>query len=187
MVISAAVGQGALALMYDFDIKTNVSGGRAIVDKLSKLPTKLQEKAGKVAARKAMGIVRRAAQSASKALDDPNSSERIWKNVYLQQSRRGSKAVGGVMMRVGILGGARQYGNTKANIRKGRAGQSYQTGGSKSNPGGDTWYWRLVELGTEKVPARPFLRPALENNAHAVTSTLITELSKNIDQLAAGR
>jgi HK97 gp10 family phage protein len=27
----------------------------------------------------------------------------------------------------------------------------------------DAWYWRLVEFGTAKLPARPFMRPAFES------------------------
>ncbi len=38
----------------------------------------------------------------------------------------------------GVMGGAGQYANTKANVRKGRAGKSYNTAGDKGNPGGDT-------------------------------------------------
>jgi HK97 gp10 family phage protein len=29
-------------------------------------------------------------------------------------------------------------------------------------PGGDAWYGKLVELGTEKMPAKPYLRPAFD-------------------------
>jgi HK97 gp10 family phage protein len=33
----------------------------------------------------------------------------------------------------------------------------------------NAWYWRFVEFGTERLPARPFLRPAFEKlKLHAV-------------------
>jgi HK97 gp10 family phage protein len=155
------------------DSQFRLIGADQLMDKLKKLTPKLQEAAGKRAARKAMAIVRKAAQVAAKGLDDPESPERIWKNVYLQQSRRGSKAIGGVMMRVGITGGARTpYGKDPK---------------ADAQPGGDTRHWRFIELGTEHEPAHPFLRPALENNVSSVTSTLISELSTELDRLVVAR
>ncbi len=138
---------------------------------MSKFADKLQEAAGKKSARKAMAIVRKAAQAKANTFDDPETPESIKRNVYLQQSRRGSKAIGGVYMRVGILGGAN---------RKNAAAAA-------GNPGGATWYWRFKELGTENEPADPFLLPALMNNAASVQSTLVTELNNEIDKLAAGK
>jgi HK97 gp10 family phage protein len=177
--------------MNDFQFR--LEGADGLLARLKKFPDKLQQAAGRKSARKAMAIVRKAAQVAAKALDDRESSERIWKNVYLQQSRRQSKTVGGVVMRVGIRGGAKQYVFNFRNVKKGRIDQSganaksYFVGGDHGNPGGDTWYWRHVELGTEKMPARPFLRQSFENNVSAVTSTLITELNREIDQISQER
>ncbi len=149
------------------DLIFRLTGADKIIDKLSKLPDKLQEAAGKRSARRAMAIVRKAAQEAAQRMDDPETPENIRRNVYLQQSRRGSKRIGGVLMRVGILGGASEK----------------QAAAAKSNPGGATWYWRFKELGTENEPAEPFLRPALENNVAAVTDKLITELNSELDKL----
>lgn len=129
------------------DVQFELHGVNEIVAKLSTFSPKLQQAAGRKSARRAMAVVRAAARDAVRQHDDPESFERIWKNVYIQQSRRQSAAVGGVVMRVGVLGGARQYAKTKANVRKGRAGKSYKTGGDKGNPGGDTWYWRMLEFG----------------------------------------
>lgn len=169
------------------ELQFEIHGAHQIIDRLSKITPKLQQATGRRSARRAMAIVRAAARSRVKALDDPGSPERIWKNVYLQQSRRQSAAVGGVVMRVGILGGARNYGNTKANRRAGKVGQSYATGGDKGNPGGDTWYWRFLELGTRKMDPRPFLLPALAENAQAVMNTLTSEMNDELDKLAAER
>ncbi|WP_374987639.1 HK97-gp10 family putative phage morphogenesis protein, partial [Klebsiella pneumoniae] len=76
-------------------------------------------------------------------------------------SSKAFRRTGDPTFRVGVMGGARQYANTKANVRKGRAGKSYNTAGDKGNPGGDTWYWRFLEFGTEHAAARPIIRPAL--------------------------
>lgn len=55
-------------------------------------------------------------------------------------------------------------------------------GKGKDNPGGDTWYWRLVEFGTEKTGAKPFMRPALANHTDKATNVFLTEYSKSIDR-----
>lgn len=141
-----------------------IEGADEIIKKLRALPPKLQDAAGKRSARRAMSIVRAAARAGIARLDDPTTSENISRNVYLQQSRRQSARVGGVVMRVGILGGARK-------------------GGGGGGPGGDTYYWRFIELGTEKKAARPFLRPALETNYERVAATLIDELNHELDAL----
>lgn len=42
------------------------------------------------------------------------------------------------------------------------------------------WRWRFIELGTVKMPAHPFLRPALDQNASKVLDVLRDELVKGI-------
>jgi HK97 gp10 family phage protein len=39
-------------------------------------------------------------------------------------------------------------------------------------PGKAEWYGKLVELGTEKMPAQPFLRPALDAKAQEATEAV---------------
>ena len=148
------------------DLTFKITGADQLINKMSKFADKLQEAASRRAARKAMAIVRRAAQAAAQQFDDPETRESVKRNVYLQSSRRGGKAIGGVLMKVGILGGASLRGS------------------SEGNPGGITWYWRFKELGNENEPARPFLLPALMNNVSAVQSTLVTEMNREIDKLA---
>ncbi|HEL8103645.1 TPA: hypothetical protein U0A68_004974, partial [Escherichia coli] len=56
------------------------------------------------------------------------------------------------------------------------------TGAGKGNPGGDTWYWRFLEFGTEHVAARPFMRPAMNGADAEVVSTFARELEKAVDR-----
>lgn len=42
------------------------------------------------------------------------------------------------------------------------------------------WRWRFIELGTVKMAAHPFLRPALDQNAQHVLDLLRDELVKGI-------
>ena len=140
---------------------------------------KKQKNAATRSARKAMAVVRKAAIANAKALDDSNSPERIWKNIQVKASKTKQ---GFVLMKVGVRGGAMSYANTRANVRSGRAGQTYATAGSSGNPGGDTWHWRLLETGTSKMAARPFMRPALNNNLDTVQDGFVTDYKDQLDK-----
>jgi HK97 gp10 family phage protein len=75
---------------------------------------------------------------------------------------------------VGVLGGASAtYGNTKANRRKGIVGQKFATGGN-------AYYWRFLEFGTQKMKARPFLRPAFDTTQDQVISAVVNGLNRAI-------
>lgn len=167
----------------NYDIIVGLPDTKPIVDKLSRLPDKVQKKVAKGATRKAMTVVRKAAIANAQSFDNTLTPEMVWKNVVVQEATRSSKRVGGVVMRVGVRGGAKQYANTKENVRKGRVGQSYKTLGDKTNPGGDTWYWRFLEFGTARTRARPFLRKAFSENLQRVTDITTTELEKGIDKV----
>lgn len=140
---------------------------------------KKQKNAATRSARKAMAPVRKAAIANAKAIDDPNTAERIWKNIAVKASKTNQ---GMVLMRVGVRGGAMSYASTRENVRSGRAGQQYATAGSKENPGGDTWYWRFYELGTAHQAAKPFLRPALNNNIDTVQNQFVDDYKDQLDK-----
>ena len=138
-----------------------------------------QKNAATRSARKAMAVVRKAAIANAKALDDSKSPERIWKNIQVKASKTKQ---GFVLMKVGVRGGAMSYANTTANRRQNRVGQTYATAGSSGNPGGDTWYWRFTEVGRSGQPARPFLRPALNNNIDSVQDGFVTDYKDQLDK-----
>jgi HK97 gp10 family phage protein len=92
----------------------------------------------------------------------------------------GSKKTKGdeIGMRVGVKGGAKQYANNAKNRRDGKAGKQYETGGN-------VFYWRFLEFGTQNMPAQPFMRPALAENVSKVTVTFVSELDKAIDKIVS--
>lgn len=159
-----------------------LNGIESLLGKLDAVKQETKYKGGRAALRKAAQIVRDAARQNAAAIDDPTTSEQISKNIVERWNGRLFKSSGDLGFRVGVLGGARQYANTGENRRKGRVGAEYKTDGDKSNPGGDTFYWRFVEFGTEKSPARPFMRPAMEQNISAATDAFIAEYEKAIDR-----
>lgn len=150
--------------------------------KLRTIPVDLEKKGFRSAMRKAAGVVKDAAADNAQQLDDPQTSESIRKNLFVKFSPRAYRENRDIKFRVGILGGAKNYANTRDNVRKGRAGKQFATGGDKGNPGGDTWYWRLLEFGTSKMRARPFMRRALMENQAKVMDVAQDELSKAIDK-----
>ncbi|MBD1553632.1 HK97-gp10 family putative phage morphogenesis protein [Pseudomonas typographi] len=153
-----------------------MQGVEGVVGKMRGLAPKLQRSGLKKSARRAMSIVRDAARAKAKAIDDPATAEKIWKNIAVQESPKDSKREGGVVMRVGVMGGAQNLS------LGGIAGKKTL----KDNPGGDTWYWRFIEFGTEHSRAEPFMRPALSENIDPVTERFATELSTEIDAALRG-
>jgi len=166
--------------------EATLKGLGPVMSKLLGLPVDLRKKALQAATRKGATVVRNAAKSLAASFDDPKTKERVADNVVVQIATRYNRRTGDMMMRVGVLGGARQYGNTKENVRKGRVGKTFKTAGDKGNPGGDTWYWRFKEFGVPAhgIAAKPFLLPALEQNVDKATAIIASELNKAIDRYA---
>lgn len=145
------------------------------MEKLAQIPIALRSKAGRSAAGKAMAIVKKAAIANASRIDDEATANRISKNVAQQFVTRYQRQTGDLKVRVGILGGARDL-SAHGEIRTNRT--------PSANPGGDTFYWRFLEFGTEKMRARPFMLPALEDNADRVMERFAIELEKAIDRIA---
>ena len=67
--------------------------------------------------------------------------------------------------------------------RKGRTKDAKAAKAGTGKLGKDAYYARFVEFGTVKVPARPFMRPALENNTQAATDAIAARLAARIDKV----
>lgn len=152
-------------------ITTTIAGADEIVRKLRAVPLRVGRNAMRRALRKGANVIRDAARSNAKALDDNLTREAIWKNITTQgMGARRQRQIGGVGMRVGVLGGAK-------------------SGSNSNNPGGDTFYWRFLEFGTSEMPARPFMRQAMASQAEKALSTTVdamqTEMDKELTKLGA--
>lgn len=110
---------------------------------------------------KAMRPVRDSARANARGIDDPETASVIWKKIVTQYRSRLSKG-DQVTVSVGVQGGAKPVKGDK-----------------------DTGHWRLVEFGTEKMPAQPFMRPALESNVSKVADGFISSLDPAIDKIIA--
>jgi len=152
------------------DIQVDVRGLDEIERKLRLLPDRLGNNAMRRALRKGANIVRDAARKNAQKIDDLKTREQIYKNIAVYGGgRRREKEVGGVMMRVGVRGGARP------------------TRGDIAAPGGNTTHWRFIEFGTSEASAKPFMRPAMNSTAsqvfNAVAESATKELDKELDKL----
>lgn len=140
----------------------NIKGADEIIKKLERLANEGKLKASRAALLQSANVVKKSAVTKAKAIDDPATANDISKNISVQFDRRSFRRSGDVKYRIGVAGGAKEGGN----------------GGR----GGDTFYWRFHEFGTRHMPARPFLRPAIDENKEAAVDKFAEVMKKQIDK-----
>ncbi len=145
-------------------VEFNIEGLDEVQEKLKRLANpRLMKNAARRSMRKAMAIVRDAARANAKGLDDPKTTEKIWKNIAIAAGK--TRNPNEVVMRVGVRGGA-----------------SFSNPNPPNTPGGDTRHWRFIEFPSVNNPGTPFMRPALQNNIQAVTNSFAENFNKEIDK-----
>jgi len=145
-------------------VEFNIEGLESVQEKLKRLGNpRLMKNAARRSARKAMAIVRDAARANAKALDDPQTAEKIWKNIAIAAGK--TRNPNEVVMRVGVRGGA-----------------SFSNPNPPKTSGGDTRHWRFIEFPSVNNPGTPFMRPALQNNIQPVTNSFAENFNKEIDK-----
>lgn len=149
-------------------VEFKIEGLDGVLRKMRELSPKLQKKGLVSAMRKGANIVRDDARARAKQFDDPSTPRPIWKEIVTRNNSRRGRKEGGVVMQVGVRGGARNPG--------GSANASNDNASS-------VWYWRFLEFGTSKMQAQPFMRPALESKAEAATDAIVTELNRQLDEV----
>ena len=151
-------------------VELNIEGMDQFKRKIEQLsnPKKVKQIARK-AGRQAMNLVRDAARANAKAIDDPETAEKIHKNIVTQGGK--SRNSNEIKIRVGVKGGA---------------GQNQHSVSTAGLSGGDTRHFRFIEFGTSKIPATPFLRPALANNINQVTSKFVQVFNAEITKALSG-
>lgn len=149
-------------------VELKVQGMDQIKRKLDQLsnPKKAKQIARK-AGRQAMNLVRDAARSNAKAIDDPETREKIYKNIVTQGGK--SRNSNEIVIRVGVKGGAAMNKNSNRAALSGLSG-------------GNTTYWRMLEYGNSHQPAIPFMRPALSQNINQVTAKFVEIFNTEIDK-----
>lgn len=145
-------------------VEFNIEGLEPVQEKFKRLGNpRLMKNAARRSMRKAMAIVRDAARNNAKGIDDPETAEKIWKNIAIAAGK--TRNPNEVVMRVGVRGGA-----------------SFSNPNPPSTSGGDTRHWRWIEFGSVHNPPVPFMRPALQNNIQAVMSSFAHNFNAEIDK-----
>ena len=153
--------------MSQFELK----GMDELRRKLADLRGDSAQKAFKSAAGAGAKVIRQAAIANARTVDDSLSPEMIAANIVQRPTPKRYQRNGDVSVRVGVLGGA------KAPTGNG----SIRTAGKKPLPGGDTYYWRFLEFGTQKMAAKPFMRPAMDKGQE-VFDAFAAQLTKRVDK-----
>ena len=145
-------------------IEFSLIGLDSLLGKLDAVKYETKRKGGRAALRKAAVVVAEKAKARARLLDDAETGRAIADNIALRWNGRLFKRTGDLGFRVGVLHGAvlKDGGDLSANS--------------------PTPHWRLLEFGTEKMPAQPFMRPALEENISEATAVFVTEYEKAIDR-----
>jgi HK97 gp10 family phage protein len=141
-----------------------LEGAEELSLKLKGLIDDIKFKGGRFALRKAGQVLESAVVSEMMRFDREQTREQIFRNVKLRFSPKRFQSSGDIMFRLGILGGAA----SKAS--------------NESNPGGDTYYWRFLEFGTERVVGRRPMTRAVMGKESEIKQTFIREYNKALDR-----
>lgn len=157
--------------------KTSVQlqGLDGLLDALKALPKEIGAKGGgpaRVALAKATRIIRDQAIA-----NAPRDTGLLQENIIMHRDRKPHLAGAAEHYSVGVRRKSRRYANTKRNKGKGRVGKTYFVDGT-------AYYWMFLEFGTEKMAARPFMRPAFESRKEEAMATIVTELRAGLDRAA---
>lgn len=114
------------------------------------LPQKLQREIVVPAAKEAMDVVLKAAKANWDRIDDPSTFPDISKNVAMIEDKKFFENTGSTKISVGI--------------RKRKRGAA----------GGNTFYWKHLELGTRHIRAYAPMRRALNENTQAVLQEFLS-------------
>lgn len=144
-----------------------LKGVEELNKKLESVAYDVKYRGGRFALRKAAQFVRDQAKQNAEGLNDPKTGRKISDNIAERWNGRLFKRTGDLGFRVGVLQGA-------VLPKKGET--------PNESAGGPTPHWRLLEFGTEKMRAHPFMRRALESNIQRATDVFMTEYSKALDR-----
>lgn len=141
---------------------SEITGLEPVLARLKALGGKAMLRAVRSGLTKSARIPRDAARRKAKGFDDPSSPSNIAKNITSRYDGKASKRELGVVVKIGVAGGAKPKKGNK-----------------------DTGHWRLKEFGTSNMPAEPFMRPALAENAEKIIGSFAADLDASITKIAS--
>ena len=146
-----------------FDVK--VDGVAELREKMKGLPYAVQKQVIQPAVRYGANTIAEQARAIVRNIDDPTTGRQIARNIVVKYRSKLSKRYQGVVYSIGV-----EY-------PRGRM--------PKGNPddGVNTPHFHLLELGTEKMRARPFLVPAAVMRAQDVSQAIAERAAKRLEKL----
>lgn len=148
-------------------VEVKLEGLGSLLGKLEAVKHETRRKGGRSALRKAAQLIAQRAREGAQRVDDSATGRSIADNIVLRWNGRLWKHSGNLGFRVGVLHGALLP----------KKGESVDTSGKAPTP-----HWRLLEFGTRKMAAQPFMRPALADNTDAATAVFVSEYQKALDR-----
>ncbi|WP_028698203.1 MULTISPECIES: HK97-gp10 family putative phage morphogenesis protein [Pseudomonas putida group] len=145
-------------------VEFSLLGLDSLLGKLESVKYETKRKGGRSALRRAANVMAEKARHGAERLDNTETGRAISDNIAVRWNGRLFKRSGNLGFRVGVLHGA------------------VLADGGDLSPNAPTPHWRLLEFGTEKMAAAPFMRPALADNISEITGTFISEYEKAIDR-----
>lgn len=150
-----------------YDAQWDLKGFDRVVGKMKDLPVALRGKAGRSALGRAARVLTNHAKNNAMRVDDAETGRRIADNIIQRFRSKYFKRTGDLMISVGVA-------TNKGPIPKGNPDEG---------PKGNTPHWHLVEQGTEKSRAQPFMRPAFVQGVDEVQTVFAAQLEKQIDKI----
>jgi HK97 gp10 family phage protein len=148
-------------------VEFSLTGLDSLLGKFDAVTDDVKRKGGRAALRKAAKMLTGIAKENAAGLNDPSTGRLIASNIDLRWDGKHFKSTGDLAFRVGVLQGARLP-------QKGAE--------PNTDAGAKTPHWRLLEFGTQNMPAQPFLRRALADNIGSITGQFLTEYEKALDR-----
>ncbi|NIG13017.1 HK97 gp10 family phage protein [Pantoea sp. Al-1710] len=145
-------------------LEFSITGVDELLGKLFTVSDDVRRKGGRAALRKAGNIIVERAKRNAERVDDPHTGRSITANIALRWNGREFKQNGNIAFRIGVLHGAVLVDHPDLGVNA------------------PTPHWRLLEFGTEKMRARPIMRPAMESSLNDVIHTFTTEYEKSLDR-----
>lgn len=153
----------------------NIKGLKELKAAMLQLPKEIQGKVLGTAVQKEAAKIRDKARSAS-----PASKTGLLKKAIVAYRNKTSTQERiiydvGVTLKMKLVGETITAGRKKIHaLRMGGAGKPR-----------DAFYWRFIEFGTKKMTAKPFLRPAFDENKSAAVEGIKMNLATAIEKAAA--
>lgn len=148
-------------------VEFSITGLDSLLGKLDSVTDDVKRKGGRFALRKAAQIIVDKAKQNAQRIDDSETGRTIADNIAMRWNGRLFKRTGDLGFRIGVLTGS---------IR------NMEPGNPDTGPGGATPHAYLVELGSERSRAQPYLRPAMDTSMGEVTDEFVRQYERAVDR-----